>query len=189
MFSLLLGLVLFLGIHSISIITPLYREKFVKKSETVYKAVYSLLSFLGIYLIVTGFGALRTDTSVIYVGYQSLRPLVYLFMLVGFILFFAPYFPGKIKAVTKNPQLLSVIFWAFSHLLVNGNLADILLFGSFLVWATVDLISMRKRHQRVVSPLKTSWVNDVIVIVLGTIVYGTFAMFLHGYLIGIPLMS
>lgn len=189
MFSLLLGLVLFLGIHSISIIAPLYREKLVSKNEKVYKAVYSLLSFLGIYLIVAGFGSLRADPSVIYVGDQSLRPLVYLFMLVGFILFFAPYFPGKIKAATKNPQLLSVVLWAFSHLLVNGNLADILLFGSFLVWATVDLISMRKRQQRVVSPLKASWVNDVVVIVLGTVVYGIFAMFLHGYLVDTPLMS
>ena len=102
MFSLLLGLVLFLGIHSISIIAPLCREKLVSKNEKVYKAVYSLLSFLGIYLIVAGFGSLRADPSVIYVGDQSLRPLVYLFMLVGFILFFAPYFPGKIKAATKK---------------------------------------------------------------------------------------
>ncbi|MBD0786320.1 NnrU family protein [Vibrio sp. Y2-5] len=189
MFSLLLGLVLFLGIHSISIIAPLYREKLVSKNEKVYKAAYSLLSFLGIYLIVIGFGSLRANPSVIYVGDQSLRPLVYLFMLVGFVLFLAPYFPGKIKATTKNPQLLSVVFWAFSHLLITVSVADMLLFGSFLVWATVDLISMRKRQPRVVSPLKASWVNDVAVIVLGTVVYAIFAMFLHGYLFGVPLMS
>ncbi len=189
MFSLLLGLALFLGVHSISIIAPLYRDKVVSKNEKVYKAVYSLLSFLGIYLIAVGFGSVRAEPNVIYVGTHSLRPLVYLSMLVGFILLFAPYFPGKIKATTKNPQLLSVVLWAFSHLLVNGNLADILLFGSFLVWATVDLISMRKRQQRVVSPLKASWVNDVAVIVVGTVVCAIFAMFLHGYLIGIPLTS
>lgn len=189
MFSLLLGLVLFLGIHSISIIAPVYREKLVTKNEKAYKAVYALLSFLGLYLIVAGHGSLRADPSFIYFGDQSLRPLVSILMLVGFILFLAPYFPGKIKAATKNPQLLSVVLWAFSHLLVNGNLADILLFGTFLVWAIVDLISMKKRQQRVVSPLKASWVNDVIVIVVGTVVCAIFAMFLHGYLIGIPLIS
>ncbi|MDR9829018.1 NnrU family protein [Vibrio sp. FNV 38] len=189
MFSLLLGLVLFLGIHSISIIAPLYREKCVIRNDKLYKAVYSLASFLGIYFIATGFSALRTDPSLIYIGNQSLRPLVYLVMLLAFILFFTPYFPGKIKQVTKNPQLLSVIFWAFAHLLVNGNLADILLFGSFLVWAIIDLFSMRNRQQRVVSPFKHSWVNDVIVIVLGTVVCGFFMMFLHGYLIGIPIVG
>ncbi|MCJ2376093.1 NnrU family protein [Vibrio sp. ZSDZ34] len=189
MFSLLLGLILFLGIHSISIIAPAYREKLVKKNEKAYKAVYSLLSFIGLYFIVTGHSSLRADPSLVYFGDQSLRPLVSILMLVGFILFFAPYFPGKIKSVTKNPQLLAVVLWALSHLLVNGNLADILLFGAFLVWAIADLISMRKRQQRVVSPLKATWVNDVIVIVIGTVVSAIFAMYLHGYLIGIPLMS
>lgn len=81
-----------------------------------------------------------------------------------------------------------MVLWAFSHLLVNGNLADILLFGSFLAWAIVDLISMKKRQQRVVSPLKASWVNDVIVIVVGTVFYAIFVIFLHSYLIGVPLM-
>lgn len=189
MFSLLLGLVLFLGTHSISIIAPMYREKLVTKNEKAYKVVYALLSFLGLYLIVAGYGALREDPSFVYLGVQSLRPLVSILMLFGFILFFAPYFPGKIKAATKNPQLLSVVLWAFSHLLVNGNLADILLFGSFLVWAIVDLISMKKRQQRVVSPLKASWINDVIVVVVGVVVCAVFVMFLHGYLIGIPLIS
>lgn len=189
MFSLLLGLVLFLGIHSISIIAPMYREKLVTINEKAYKVVYALLSLLGLYFIVAGYGSLRADPNFVYFGVQSLRPLVSILMLIGFILFFAPYFPGKIKAATKNPQLLSVVLWAFSHLLVNGNLADILLFGSFLVWAIVDLISMKKRQQRVVSPLKASWINDVIVVVVGVVVCAIFAMFLHGYLIGIPLMS
>jgi uncharacterized membrane protein len=188
MFSLILGLVLFIGIHSISIIAPVYRETLVTKNEKAYKAVYALLSFLGLYFIVTGYGALRENPSIIYFGAQSLRPLVSILMLGGFILFLAPYFPGKIKAAAKNPQLLSVVLWAFSHLLVNGNLADILLFGSFLAWAIVDLISMKKRQQRVVSPLKASWVNDVIVIVVGTVFYVIFVIFLHSYLIGVPLM-
>lgn len=82
-----------------------------------------------------------------------------------------------------------MILWAFSHLLVNGNVADVLLFGSFLIWAVVDLISMKKRQQRVVSPLKESWVNDVLVVVVGTAVFALFVVFLHGYLIGVPLMG
>lgn len=188
MFNLIFGLILFLGVHSISILAPGYRETLVTKNEKAYKAVYALLSLLGLYFIVNGYADLREDPSIIYFGAQSLRPLVSILMLVGFILFFVPYFPGKIKAVTKNPQLLSVVLWAFSHLLVNGSLADILLFGSFLVWSIVDLISMKKRPQRVVSPLKASWVNDVIVIVAGAAIYAIFVRFLHGSLIGVPLM-
>lgn len=189
MVSLILGLVLFLGVHSISIIAPGFRETLVTKNEKAYKAIYALLSLLGLYFVVTGYGALRLEPSVIYLGVQSLRPFISILMLVGFILFLAPYFPGKIKSVTKNPQLLSVILWAFSHLLVNGNVADVLLFGSFLIWAVVDLISMKKRQQRVVSPLKESWVNDVLVVVVGTAVFALFVVFLHGYLIGVPLMG
>lgn len=189
MFNLVFGLVLFLGIHSISIIAPQYRNKLVANNEKLYKAVYALLAFLELYLIAIGYAALRMEPVVVHFGAQSLRTLVSLLMLVGFILFFAPYFPGKIKAVTKNPQLFAVILWSFSHLLVNGNLADILLFGSFGIWAVIDLISMRTRQPKVVSPLKASWINDVIVIVLGTAVCGIFAMYLHGYLIGMPLVS
>ncbi len=188
MLYLILGLVMFLGVHSISVIAPGYRETLVTKNEKAYKAVYALLSFLGLYLVVTGYGVLREDPNFIYSGSQSLRPLVSVLMLVGFILFWAPYFPGKIQALTKNPQLIAVVLWAFSHLLVNGSIADILLFGAFLVWAVIDLVSMNKRQQRVVSPLKASWVNDVIAIVIGAVVYALFVKFLHGSLIGVPLI-
>ncbi len=188
MVSLITGLVLFFSTHSISIIAPGYREKFVKTNEKAYKAVYTVLSLIGLYLIVTGYAALKQNPSLIYVGFQSLRPVVSVLMLIGFILFWAPYLPGKIKSVTKNPQLLSVILWSFSHLLVNGNLADILLFGSFLVWAVIDLVSMKKRQQKFMSPLNASWVNDVIAIVIGTVVYVLFAKYLHAIFIGVPLM-
>lgn len=189
MFSLILGIVLFFGIHSISIIALEYREKFVAMNEKAYKAVYALVSFLGLYLIVTGYASLRENPNIVYFGVQSLRPLVSILMLFGFILFWAPYFPGKIKAITKNPQLIAVVLWAFSHLLVNGRIADLMLFGSFFVWAVIDLVSMKKRQQRVVTPLKASWVNDVIAIVIGSVVYGLFVKFLHASLIGIPLVS
>jgi uncharacterized membrane protein len=187
MVSLLLGLLLFLGIHSISIAAPAYRDRLVQKSEVGYKAIYSLLSFLGIYLIGVGYAALRAEPVVLYGGMQSLRALVSVLMVAAFILFFAPYFPGKIKAVTRNPQLLSVCIWALAHLLVNGMLADVLLFGAFLLWAVVDMWSMTKREQRTVSPLKPSIRNDIIVLVVGLVVSALFAMFLHGPLIGMPL--
>ncbi len=187
--SLLLGFALFFSTHSISIIAPKYRDKLVRKNEKGYKAVYTLLSLIGLYFIVTGYAALKQNPELIYVGVQSLKPLVSVLMLVGFILFWVPYLPGKIKSVTKNPQLLSVMLWSSSHLLVNGTFADILLFGSFLVWAVIDLISMKKRQQNFMSPLNASWVNDVIAIVIGTTVYFLFAKYLHGFFIGVPLMK
>ncbi len=189
MFSLILGLLLFFSAHSISIIAPDYRDKLVTKNEKNYKAVYTLLSLIGLFLIVIGYSALKTEPYVFYVGFQSLRPLVSILMLIGFILFWAPYLPGKIKSATKNPQLLSVVLWSFSHLLVNGNQADILLFGSFLVWAVLDLISMKKRQQKAVSSLTPSWVNDVLAIVIGTVIYVVFAKYLHSILIGVPLIT
>ena len=102
-----------------------------------------------------------------------------------FILFLAPYFPGKISSATKHPQLIAVKLWAMSHLLVNGTVADLFLFGGFLAWAVVDRISMKKRAVRPVPGLPTSSKNDVIIIVLGLVLYAVFAVYLHQVLIGV----
>jgi uncharacterized membrane protein len=106
-------------------------------------------------------------------------------MLPAFAFFIAPYFPGKIKTALKHPQLVAVKLWAVAHLLANGTLADVLLFGSFLVWAVVDRISMKRRVARPLPGAPESRANDLIVIVVGLALYAVFVLWLHEMWIGV----
>ena len=187
MLSLITGLFLFLGIHSISIVAEDFRNTMAAKSENGWKIIYSLISVVGIVLIAKGYAALRLEPVLVYVPPYWLKHLTYLLMLPAMVLFVAPYFPGKIKKVTKHPQLIAVKLWAFSHLLVNGMLADVILFGAFIIWAGVARISMKKRTPRVIPGLKSNGINDIIAIIIGVVLTGVFIFYLHPLLIGMPL--
>ena len=189
MTNLLLGLILFLGIHSISIVAQPLRDRSAAKSELGWKAVYALISLAGLVLIATGYAQARLTPTLIYATPYGMRHLSSLLMLPVFILFLAPYFKGRISTFTRHPQLIALIIWAISHLLVNGNLADIYLFGSFFIWAVVDLISMRHRVARPLPGLKKSPVNDLIIIIAGLGIYGLFVIYLHKVLIGIAIFN
>ncbi|MDJ0918506.1 MAG: NnrU family protein [Woeseiaceae bacterium] len=182
---LILGLVLFLGTHSISIFADPLRNSLAAKSEVGWKAIYGLLSLAGIVLIAKGYADARTTAAVLYTTPVWMSHVMALLMLPVFILFFAPYFPGRIKAAAKHPQLVAVKLWAFSHLLVNGSVADVVLFGSFLAWAVVDRISLKRRAPRSVPGLPEAGRNDVIVVILGLLVYVAFVKWLHMNLIGV----
>ena len=188
MLTLLTGLFLFLGIHSVSIVSEPFRDRMVAKSALGWKAFYALTSIVGIALIAKGYAALRLEPVLLYIPPYWMRHITYLLMLPAMILFVAPYLPGKIKQVTKHPQLAAVKIWAFSHLLVNGMLADVILFGAFLAWAVADRISMKKRVSRPVGNLTPSVKNDVIAVVVGVALTGAFIMFLHEALTGMPLI-
>lgn len=183
---LIIGLLLFLGVHSISIFALDFRDKQAAKNHLGWKAGYSIIALVGFFLIVQGYAQARLEPTLLYVTPSWLGHVSALLMMPIFILFIAPYFPGKISAVTKHPQLIAVKLWAVSHLLVNGMLADVILFGAFLTWAVVDRISMKTRSSRPVHGLPRSIINDVIIVVLGLGFYGVFAMYLHQRLIGIP---
>jgi uncharacterized membrane protein len=189
MFSLITGLFLFLGIHSISIIAEDFRNTMAAKSENGWKIIYSLISVVGIVLIANGYAALRLEPVLLYVPPYWFKHLTYLLMLPAMILFVAPYLPGKIKQVTKHPQLIAVKLWALSHLLVNGMLADVILFGAFIIWAAAARISMKKRTSRVIPGLKPNGINDIIAIIVGGLLTGAFILYLHQFLIGIPLAA
>lgn len=182
---LLLGIFLFFGIHCISIFALPLRNKLAAKSEYGWKAFYSVISIAGVVFIAQGYAALKLNPTLLYDTPNGLRHLSALLMLPVFILFLAPYFPGKITTITKHPQLIAVKLWAVSHLLVNGMLSDVLLFGSFLVWAVVDRISMKKRSPRPLPGLKQSSINDVMIIVLGIVFYVVFVLYIHEALTGI----
>ncbi len=185
MTTLILGLVLFLGMHSISIVALDFRDRMAAKSDLGWKAVYGLVSLVGLVLIVKGYAAARMDPTVLYVPPVWLKHLSALLMLPIFILFFAPYLPGKIKQAAKHPQLVAVKLWAVAHLLVNGTVADVVLFGAFLAWAVADRISMKRRPARPVVGAPESAVNDIILVVVGLAAYGAFAVYLHARWIGV----
>ncbi len=184
MLQLLIGIVLFFGMHSISIVAEPMRNRFAAKSELGWKAFYGIVSLVGIILMVRGYAELRQTPTFLYIPPVWLQHVATVLMLPVFALFLAPYFPGKIKTVTKHPQLASVKLWAFSHLLANGALADVLLFGSFLAWAVADRISMKRRVARPIPGAPESKANDLILIVVGLLIYAAFVLWLHEMLIG-----
>jgi len=185
MAKLIVGLVLFLGIHSISIVALSLRNNLAAKSELGWKLFYSLVSLIGIILIVKGYAELRQTPTLLYVTPIWLRHVAATLLLPVFVLFLAPYFPGRIKNVTKHPQLMAVMLWAVAHLLVNGTLADVVLFGSFLIWAVADRVSMMNRVSRPVPGAPAARLNDVIVVVFGLGLYLVTVFWLHEWLFGV----
>jgi uncharacterized membrane protein len=185
MLQLLIGIVLFFGMHSASIVALPIRERVAAKSENAWKVVYGLVSIVGIVLMVRGYAELRSTPTVLYVTPYWLRHVAALLLLPVFVFFIAPYFPGKIKATLKHPQLVAVKLWAFAHLLVNGMLADVLLFGSFLAWAVVDRISLKNRPQRQLPGAPETAANDIILVIVGLALYAVFAVWAHEWLIGV----
>ncbi len=185
MATLILGLVLFLGMHSISIFANDFRDRVAAKSELGWKALYGIVSIVGIVLIVRGYAAARLEPTILYAPPVWLRHVTALLMLPVFILFLAPYLPGKIKQATKHPQLVAVKLWALAHLLSNGTLADVVLFGSFLAWAVADRISLKHRPARPLPGPPASAVNDIILVIVGLAAYGVFAFWAHQAWIGV----
>ena len=185
MLQLLIGIVLFFGAHSASIVALPVRERMVAKNAIAWKAVYALASLAGIVLMVRGYADLRSAPTVVYTTPYWMRHVSALLLLPVFIFFIAPYFPGRIKTALKHPQLVAVKLWAVAHLLVNGMLADLLLFGSFLAWAVVDRISLKRRPQRPLPGAPESGINDAIIVVVGLALYAVFAFWAHEWLFGV----
>ena len=183
---LIVGLIVFFGIHSVSIVAEPARERVrAKLGENAWKGLYSLLSLIGLVLLVYGYGEARLAPQVIYIPPPWLRHLAMLLLLPVFVLLLATYLPGRIKSVVKHPTFAAIKLWALAHLLANGMLADLLLFGAFLAWAVAGRISMKRRESRPLPGPKPGWVNDVIAIVAGLGLYVAFVLWGHAWLIGV----
>ena len=190
MLLLIAGLVVFLGIHSVSIVAPAWRNATAARlGDVPWKLVYSVISLAGFIMIVKGYAAARLDPVVLWVPPTGLRTATFLLMLPVFPLLVAAYFPGKLKALARHPMLLAVKFWALAHLLANGMLADVVLFGAFLAWAVADRISVKRREPRPVPSLPASKLNDVIAVAAGLGLYVGFALWLHPRWIGVPVVG
>jgi uncharacterized membrane protein len=183
----IVGLVVFLGIHSVSIVAPAWRDaQIAQRGEGVWKGLYSVVSVAGFVLLVYGFGVARQSPLVLYSPPAALRHLALALMLPVFPLLLAAYLPGRIKTATKHPFLLAVKIWATAHLLANGTLPDVLLFGAFLVWAVLDRISVKRRIvQHVIPGAPPSPVNDVIAVVAGLAIYVLLVLWAHKWMIGV----
>jgi uncharacterized membrane protein len=185
---LILGLVIFLGVHSIRIFADGWRSRTIARlGEKAYKGIYTLLSLLGFALIIWGFGQARETPSLLWLPPAGLRHVAALLNVVAFVFLAAAQVPkNSIKARVHHPMVLGVKTWAFAHLVSNGNLAHVVLFGAFLVWAVVDFISARRRDraQGIQYPAGTTS-GTALTVLSGVVVAGVFAMWLHGLLIGV----
>ena len=182
------GLLIFLGVHSLRLFAPAWRERTLARlGEPAYKGLYSLISLAGFALIVWGYGQTRYAPLVLWTPPTGLRHLAALLTLGAFVLFAAAYVPrNRLKARWGHPMLLGTKLWAVAHLLSNGNLADVLLFGSFLAWATANFVASRRRDRAAGTrqPLSTRTGTTVAVLV-GAAFWVLFAFWLHALLIGV----
>ncbi|MDX1625831.1 MAG: NnrU family protein [Wenzhouxiangellaceae bacterium] len=189
MMELMLGLLLFVGVHSVAIVAPDWRNHMASRLGVAWQALYSLLALAGLVLMVIGYGEARLQPTVLYSPPEWTRHLAMLLMLPVFPLLLAAYLPGRIQAALGHPMLAAVKLWALAHLLANGTLADALLFGVLLVWAVVDRISLERRGPRTRPMLPATRANDAIAIVGGLALYFAFAFWLHPAWIGVAVVG
>jgi uncharacterized membrane protein len=185
---LILGLILFLGVHSVRIFADPWRTRTISaRGEKPYKGIYTLVSLAGFALIVWGYGLARHNPVVIWNPPRGMNHLAALLMLFSFVLLVAAYVPrNAIKAKLHHPMILGVKVWALAHLLANGMLADVVLFGAFLVWAVLDFRAARQRDRAGnVQYAPGTAKGTTIAVVVGLVAYGVFAVWLHGILIGV----
>lgn len=190
MVQLVIGLVLFIGVHSIAVVSVATRDQWAAAlGVNAWRGLYTLVSIAGLVLVVMGYAAARQSPVLLYVPPPWMRHVAFALMLPVFPLIFAAYLPGAIKARLKHPMLAAVKIWALAHLLANGMLADLLLFGGLLAWAVVTRISLKRRGQRpLMMPLPApSALNDVVAVVAGLGLYALVLFWLHGALFGVPL--
>jgi uncharacterized membrane protein len=182
----LVGLVLFLGIHSAAIVAPAWRDAQAARNERAWKGLYSVISIAGFALLIYGYGVARQTPVVLWTPPAAMRHVALLLMLPVFPLLLAAYLPGRIKSAARHPMLLAVKLWASAHLLANGTLADVILFGAFLVWAVLDRIAVKRRARpRAIPGAPPSAANDAIALVGGLATYAAFLAGVHRWLIGV----
>ena len=189
---LIIGLIIFLGSHSCRIFAEPWRNHMIDRlGEVKWKGLYTIISIIGLVLVVIGYGQARQTPVVLWQPATYLTHIAILLNLVAFI-FLAGSSPSNnaIRLKLKHPMILGVKVWALAHLLANGTLVDLILFGSFLLWAILDFRSARKRPILMPEKAVVSTKATVIVIVSGIVIWAAFIFGLHQYLIGVsPLGS
>jgi uncharacterized membrane protein len=194
--ELLLGLVLFLGVHSLRVFAPEWRAgTFAKLGEKKFKGLVSIASLVGFVLIIHGYGLARLTPQVLWIPPVATRHIAALLMLFAMIFLVATYFPGNhIKQRLHHPMVVSVKVWSVAHLIANGMAADVLLFGSFLGWAVLDFRAARQRDRaaqaataesKLVESQPAKLSATVMTIILGAGLWFGFVAYLHLKLFGV----
>jgi uncharacterized membrane protein len=187
----ILGLVLFLGVHLLTTQREL-RARFVASlGEGGYKGCYSLVSLAGLVLIVWGFAHYRAAGQIeIWHPPAAFKHITEALMLPAVILVVASYVRGRIYATVKHPMLAGVKLWAAAHLIANGDLGSIILFGSFLAWAAFDRITLKRRTDSGAPPIPVGGpANDAIAIAVGIVAYLALGFVFHPVVIGVPVFG
>jgi uncharacterized membrane protein len=185
---LLLGLVIFLGIHSTRIVADDWRSAQInRRGAQTWKLGYTVVSLAGFALLLWGFGMARHGAPVLWTPPVGLRHLAALLTLIAFVLLAATYVPRNgFKARLHHPMVIAVAFWALAHLLANRTLADLLLFGSFLVWAIASLLAARRRDRVANTRYAAGTMAGTLgAVVAGVLAWAVFAFWLHGLWIGV----
>lgn len=185
MIWLIAGIVLFLGVHSIRVFAPVFRDRMIaERGENAWKGVYSLVAIVGLVLLIWGYGQARPEAAFFYEPPVFVKHIVTVLMLLAMILLVSAYAPaGHIKKRVKHPMITAVKVWALAHILANGDAATLLLAITFLAWAVIVRISEKRRGDPVFGPV--SIVGDVIAVVVGTALTVWFIMQLHAFLFGV----
>lgn len=184
----ILGLAVFIGGHLFTTQRKARADLIARIGENPYKLLYSVVSVIGLALIVYGFAQYRASGWIeIWTPPSWTRHLASLLVLLAVICIVAAYSPGHIKRLLKHPMLVGVKLWATAHLLSNGDLGSIILFGSLLGWAVVDRISLKHRTDPGAPPIPIGgWPRDAVAVVVGLIVYLALGLWFHPYVIGVP---
>ncbi len=193
MLILIAGLVIFLGVHSIRIVSEAGRDRlFSRLGERRFKGAYSILSLVGFVLVVYGYGQARADTTQWWVPPSGLRHVTFILLPIAFILIASAYLPlGRIKAAVRHPMVLGVALWALGHLISNGTDADVVLFGAFFVWAVLDYLASLNRTGSLpagvsaAAATRRSVIGDGLAVVIGLALTVAFVAGLHLWLIGV----
>ena len=186
----LAGLAIFIALHALSIVAPGLRDRLAARlGEGAWKGLYSLVSLAGLVLLIEGFASARATSVVLYSPPLALRYVAIALMLPVFPMVLAAFLPGRIGATLKHPLLVATKTWALAHLLANGALIDVILFGSLLAWAVANRIALKRRPARTLPSAPAGRFNDLIAIVAGLALYAAFLAGLHRWLIGVSPLS
>ena len=185
---LILGLIVFIAPHVFVTRREARAGAIARLGEWPYKGLFSLISIIGVILIGWGFARYRASGYIpVWSPPDWTRHVAVALMWPAIVFFVAAYIPGNIKRTLKHPMLVGVKLWAFAHLLANGDLGSIILFGGILAWAVFDRISLKRRTDPGAPPIPVGgWGNDVAAVIVGTLVYLALGFLLHPLVIGVP---
>jgi uncharacterized membrane protein len=187
---LVLGLIVFFAAHTFVTLRGARARLMAQMGQNSYRAIFAIIAIIGLALIIWGYGEYRAHEWVqIWSPPAFMRHITVGLMLFAVIFITAAFIPSHIKMKLKHPMLASIKTWALAHLLSNGDLGSIILFGSFLLWGIYARIAAKRRGDLGATTAPAGWTNDVIVVVVGIVIYLLLGFYFHPYVIGMPVFG